>query len=164
MLKIADQVDQAKEVGRPEFGRARTLQFSICQQLKCLALYPLDRPMGLDGARKYLAEIIKDKFRHGSRCDPMALQDLTADPVRFTDRHTGDLREIPSQLDQVVISLARAIQPRRAAAGHTLHEMKVSAGIWCGCKVCGNPPPPQIVSELEIASVSVADNDPDWNV
>ena len=126
MLK--DNVALTIETDHPEIGAARPLRFVIGEwQLKCLAVY-----MGHDGAQKYLAEIIRDKFRHASRVMPLTIEQLDAAPVIRRNK-AGELYESPSQLDQVLMKLASAIQSRRKAAGDSTHDMKLKAGVECDC-------------------------------
>lgn len=125
---LADNVQMTIESDRPEIGRARRLRSAIGEQLKCLAVYHADT-----GA--WLASVIQDKFKHGSRAEPLGLSDLTAVPKYFTDRR-GVLRESPSQLDQVMMTLAGAIQTKRKASGDSVHDMKIKAGVACVCKRC----------------------------
>lgn len=126
---LASNVAATIETDRPDIGRARRLRNTIGDQLKCLALYHENAPA-------WLASVIRDKFKHGSRVMPLTADDLSAEPVYFTDRKTGKPREIPSQLDQIVMTLSRAIQAKRKEQGDTLHTMKTRAGIHCGCRTC----------------------------
>jgi hypothetical protein len=41
-----------------------------------------------------------------------------------------------SQLDQVVMTLARNINAMRNQAGDTIHDMKSRAGLECSCRKC----------------------------
>lgn len=135
---LADHVAAAIETDHPEEGRARRLRVAIRGQLKCLGLYHPD-PAG------YLTEIIRDKFKRGSRAEPLTIDDLTASPRHFTDR-AGKIREIPSALDQVVMTLGRAIQQKRKAADHSVHDMLTRSGLACHCKACTQGPEPEVQS------------------
>ncbi len=104
----ADDIDATTETDHPEIGRARRLRDQIADQVKCLALYR-------DEAEAFLAEIIKDKFRHGSRVNPITIDDLTDQPTIRRDGAPG-----ASQLDQVLMRLAREIQP--LAQGRRRHS------------------------------------------
>ena len=160
---LASNLDSTKEVGHPEIGRARRIRDTIRDQLKCLALYH-PNPQG------FVAEIIKDKFRRGSRHEPLTLDDLTDAPIVFT--RDGVTREIPSQLDQVMMRLADALngQPNkrhpnrkpgfRIQAEHTLHDMKTLAGVYCDCVDCckrramnARPAVPAMVQAPALAAV-----------
>ncbi len=126
---LADDVAKTIETDHPEIGRARVLRVAIGDQLKCLGLYH-PNPAG------FLAEIIKDKFKHGSRVEPLTLDDLHAVPFTVTNCTTGRKFVIEGQLGQVQLTLARAIQAKRTEAGHSLHEMKIRAGVECTCAKC----------------------------
>lgn len=126
---LANNVDATIETDNPDIGRARRLRVKVKELGRCLAVYHPNAP-------GYLAEIIKDKFNHGSRVEPLHLDDLSAEPKRFTDRKTGKLREIPSQLDQVVMKMSGAVQKYRSESGDSLHEMKIKAGVHCSCSIC----------------------------
>lgn len=131
---LADQMKETGEVGRPEIGRARRLRDVIRDQIKCLGIY-IPRP------RAFVAEIINDKFNRARRGTQVSIRDLTDDPIILRDG-----REIPSQLDQLVMTLGaclngsgklragkRARLGFRVAAGDTLHQMKAAAGVRCDC-------------------------------
>jgi hypothetical protein len=136
LAALSDNLPAVLKHETPGEDRAVRLRHSIRDQLKCLALY-VD---GKTAAEKYLAELIKDKFKHGSRgvhTPALTIDDLSAEPIHFS--RNGVLREIPSQLDQIVMTLARAIQAKRKAAGDTIHTMKLRAGLRCDCRQC-NPP------------------------
>lgn len=131
---LADNTQATGEVGRPEIGRARRLRDIIRDQIKCIGVYQ-PRP------RAYVAEIINDKFNRGRRMSALTIHDLTDDAIILRDG-----REIPSQLDQLVMTLGgclngsgkgRARLGFRVAAGHTLHEMKTMAEVRCDCRFCG---------------------------
>ncbi len=124
---LADNVAATVETDRPDMDRARRLRFTIAEHLKCLALYHENAPA-------WLASVIRDKFKHGSRAMPLTLDDLSAAPIIGRGG-----REIPSQLDQVVMTLARAIQAKRKEQGDTIHTMKTRAGVFCNCAQCQKP-------------------------
>lgn len=151
---LADNLRATGEVGRPEIGRARRLRDVIRDQIKCLGLY-LPRP------RAYVAEIINDKFNRARRVDALTIRDLTADPIILRDG-----REIPSQLDQLVMTLGgvlngsgrgRARLGLRVQAGETLHAMKLRAGVRCDCAQCSRVPVPA----LPLAEEDWSDFDPE---
>lgn len=134
---LADKMKETGEVGRPEIGRARRLRDVIRDQIKCLGVY-LPRP------RAFVEEIINDKFNHGARGRHLTIRDLTDDPIFLRDG-----REIPSQLDQLVYTLGACLNGSgklrgnkrmrlgfRVAAEHSLHEMKIKAGVRCDCTIC----------------------------
>ena len=142
---LADKMKETGEVGQPQIGRARRLRDVIRDQIKCLGVY-ISKP------RAFVAEIINDKFnrgRRGGHSQPLTIRDLTDDPIIIKDRDTGRVREIPSQLDQLVYTLGACLNGSgklragkrsrlgfRVAAEDTLHEMKIKAGVRCDCTIC----------------------------
>lgn len=142
-------VQSAREADDLTLNRARILRNKILTELvPCLELYVAD-------VKGYLTEIIEDKNRWWKIDRPernMTLMDLDARPVIHRDRKTGELREFPSQLDQLVFTLSACLNGSgkmragnrsrlgfRVAAGHTLHEMKTLAGVPCDCASCALP-------------------------
>jgi hypothetical protein len=139
---LADKMKETGELGRPEIGRARRLRDVIRDHIKCLALYH-PRP------RAYVAEIIDDKFNSWRKYGPkLTIKDLTDDLIVRKDKKTGELKEIPSQLDQIVMRVAAVVNQKRnenvlmSAYKHlgteplTIHKMKVTAGVHCECAIC----------------------------
>lgn len=144
LLMLSDNVSGAKEVGAPEINKGRQKLHVVLDLMRCLAIYPHEKPMGMEGAEKYVRTIVEGKFKRF-----IPLEELTIKPLQFTDRKSGLVRRIPSQLDQLLITLDRRLnyepQPgRRAqagyrvAAGHTEHQMRKLAGVKCKptCKEC----------------------------
>lgn len=138
LLMLADDLEKTHEVGKPFIGSARRKRDIIRSLIKCIGVYH-PRP------RAYVAEIVNDKFnswrRHGT---PLTIKDLTDDPIILK---AG--REIPSQLDQLIYTISACLNGSgklrgkkrvrlgfRVAAGHTLHEMKTAAGVFCDCAEC----------------------------
>lgn len=140
---LADNLKLTAEVGQPQFGRARRLRDVIRDQIKCLALY-VPRP------RAYVAEIINDKFNSWRKYGPpVGIKDLTDAPIYRTDKKSGAVKELPSQLDQLVMRVSAVLNQKRnenklvPAWAHiqgteplTIHEMKLTAGVRCDCAVC----------------------------
>jgi len=134
---LADDLKKTEEVGQPQIGRARRLRDVIRDQIKCIGVY-------LPHPRAFVAEIINDKFNRARRVETLTVRDLTDDPIILRDG-----REIPSQLDQLVMTLGACLNGSgkmrgtkrsrlgfRVAAGDTLHEMKMKAGVRCDCAEC----------------------------
>ncbi|MES1180829.1 MAG: hypothetical protein ABUL66_03105 [Verrucomicrobiota bacterium] len=110
---------------------------------KCLALYH-PRP------RTYVAEIINDKFNSWRKYGPpVGIKDLTDDLIVRKDKKTGQLKEIPSQLDQLVMRVAAVVNQKRnenvlmpayaylqGTEPLTIHEIKLTAGVPCACAEC----------------------------
>ncbi len=101
--------------------------------MPCLALY-------VEDAAAYVSAVATDKFRWRTRdgmSRQLTLDDLDDVPVIRTVR--GELREFPSQLEQLKMTLAGRIGGKdgfRAKAGHSVHDMRTKAGLKCRCKAC----------------------------
>lgn len=134
--KLADNLQRTKEEVSPEIERARRLRWKIRQQVKTLnALLPspprpgrgaggeVSFPSGsvsLPSGELYLASLIQDKFQQGAPGTyhrPLTIEDLSAvrPPGVRRNARTGRSYAIPSQLHQLVMVLARAIQARAEA-------------------------------------------------
>lgn len=116
----------------------RRRHWKIDELLRCLALYPRQaggEPMGLAGAEAYALEIVRDKFNRGSVRQITAIEDLDDKPRTRVDSR-GDLIELPSQVQQLIMDLSRNLNQFRNAAGDTIHQMKTSAQVRCTCAAC----------------------------
>lgn len=148
LLTLSDNIDGAHEEIEPEMGRARRLRVAINELMRCIAVYS-DHPgvaMGMAGAQAFVSKIIQDKFNRGSRVTVVTLEDLTAIPIILQNG-----RQIPSQLDQLVYTLGACLNGSgkmhgakrsrlgfRVAAGDSIHDMKLKAGLPCDCTDCIN--------------------------
>lgn len=114
----------------------------VRELLKCLALY-------LPDAHAYARGIIRDKVNRGSAQAVTAIEDLSDEPRHYTDSE-GAVRELPSQLEQLLMTLERALNGKhgfRARAGDSLHDMKLKAGVKCYCaSICCPPRRPALVA------------------
>jgi hypothetical protein len=114
-------------------NRARVLRHQIVNELvPCLELYVQD-------VRAYMAGIMADKNRWWKIDRPareIELSDLDAKPIFRTDRATGELKQWPSQLEQLQYTLSRCLNEKRNAAGHSIHDMRTKAGLSCACGAC----------------------------
>lgn len=114
-------------------NRARTLRHHIINELvPCLELYLAD-------VRGYMTSIMEDKNRWWKIDRPvrkMTLMDLDAQPVWRTDKKIGELKEWPSQLEQMRYTLTARLNTLRGEAGDTIHDMKLKAGLPCVCAKC----------------------------
>lgn len=159
---VTAQVQQIHQPVRRNFGHLEEV-------LRCLALYPRnagEEPMGRAGAEAYAREIIRDKFNGGSRRVVSEIADLSDTPRGYVDSD-GALIELPSQLRQLTMTLERALNGRegfRNAAGDTLHQMKMRAGVRCACAPCrrGALPVPAFVEEAVAVAAGVEEGDPVW--
>jgi len=136
---LADDLDGAAEMENQE-PVARTVRRAIADQMKCLALYPLEQPMGTAGARALVAELVNDMFNRGRHGAALTLEDLSDSPQFYRRNGSDRLEEGPSQVRRLVMRLGGLLNKKgtgyRARAGHTLHEMKVASGVDCGCAEC----------------------------
>jgi hypothetical protein len=152
----------ATEADDLTINRARVLRNKILTELvPCLELY-------VDDVAGYITEIIEDKNRWWKLDRPtrgMTLMDLDAKPIFRRDRASGDLKEYPSPLDQMVYTLSACLNGSgriyrgkksrlgfRVAAGDTVHAMKIRAGVPCDCAKCTTP-----VADAPLALAELAD-------
>ena len=123
----------AREADDSSINQARVQRNYILTELvPCLELYIAD-------VSGFMAEIMEDKNRWWKIDRPargMTLLDLDAKPIYRTDRATGELKEFPGQLKQMIYTLSARLNDKRNAAGDTIHEMKMKAGVPCNCSIC----------------------------
>ena len=147
---IADDLAATGEVGRPEINKARQKRDVVRELTKCIGVYH-PRP------RAYVAKIVDDKFNSWRKFGPsLTIKDLTDDPIFLKDG-----RELPSQLDQLLFTLSACLNGSgkmrggkrsrfgfRVAAGDSLHDMKMKAGVRCDCAACSKAGGPPILPPL----------------
>lgn len=158
-----------REVSRPadvdgqlrQQGQARARrEHRIDEVMRCLGVY-------VEDVAGYVARIVSDKL--GVPVDgSLTLADVSDEPTLRT-RRDGVAYPGPSDLEQVLMTLWARVQPMRRARGHTLHEMKLAAGVPCTCaKICRQGLPGVIEGEVwdavepaaaEVAAV-VAEGEP----
>ena len=123
----------AREADDPTINQARVARnFILTELVPCLELYVAD-------VAGFMAEIMEDKNRWWKIDRParsMTLMDLDAKPVYRTDRATGELKEFPSQLTQMIYTLSARLNDKRKEAGDTIHAMKIKANVPCTCSLC----------------------------
>lgn len=162
LLFLADRLQGAREMDHPEDGTGRRARGRVGELLKCLALYPLDRPIGRAGAEALMAELIADMFDHGRKVKRITLEDLSDQPQFYRRKGSSDLHEGPSQLERLVMRLSALLNGKngyRKAAGHSLHDMLLAAGLPCHCSGCF-----KAHSRRDFRAVGVVSADPDWTV
>ena len=124
----------AQETVDPTLNEARVLRTQITTEIiPCLEVYRHDTIM------EDLAKIMEDKNRWWKLDRPvrgMTLLDLDAKPIYRTDKTTGELKFMGSQLSQMQWTLSRWMNELRNAAGDTIHEMKMKACVPCTCAAC----------------------------
>lgn len=138
LILISDNTNlkAAAESENPLLNQARVFKFKIMNELlPCLALYVADVPA-------YITSIMEDKNRwwkiERPACD-ITLEDLDAKPIMRRVKNNSGLwepKEFPSTLEQLMMTLNARIHAKRRAAGHTIHEMKLGAGLECNCAAC----------------------------
>lgn len=142
LLFLAGNLKATQELDNHEGSARRTRHVIVQERLRCLALYPLTEPMGLAGAEKLLAKLLRDFVNKGRRFETVTLDDLSEDPQFYRRKGSTDWHEGPSQLQRVIMRLDALLntnnkktgkQGYRAAAGHSLHDMKTAAGLPCDC-------------------------------
>jgi hypothetical protein len=124
-------LDAGIEAGDLTINKARTIRHQILTELiPCLELY-------LDDVRAYVTTIMQDKNRWWKIDRPardITMNDLDARPI--FRRKDGELNEFPSQLDQLRYTLSARLNALRKAAGDSIHDMKLKAGVPCVCVIC----------------------------
>jgi hypothetical protein len=132
---LRDDLPRTRETTDPCLGEARRLRHVIrAELLPCLALYEPDPD-------RYLQSVIADKFRWFKTDRPTrqpTLDDLAATPNLRPRGNT--LKEFPSQLEQVLMTINARLHAKRKAAGDTVHDMLTKAGLPCTCSLCSVPP------------------------
>jgi hypothetical protein len=109
----ADNLDAAREQDNPDMGRARRLVLKVREVESELAGFPAHDPMGVDGVRRLVRSLCADIANKGRspRVEIKDVEDLSAEPIEFT--RNGKPRKIPSQLDQLLITLNRMLSKHK---------------------------------------------------
>lgn len=138
LLLISDHTNlkAAAEAENPLLNKARVWRHVIVNELTpCLALYEED-------VAGYITEIMADKNRWWKIDRPaceITLEDLDAKPIfRRVNGQSGqwELKEFPSTLEQLMMTINARLQVKRRAARHSIHDMKIAAGVECSCADC----------------------------
>ena len=127
LLNLDDRLSGAMEEVNPQVESARKLRWYIARELyPCLALYA-----DLDVVLGALTADCRFCWRIGlPRRARIVLDELTDDPVFRACR--GEMREFPSQLEQLRFSLASVLNGKkglRAQAGDSVAKMRHKAGV-----------------------------------
>ena len=122
-------LEAAMQATDPALQQAERIRHQILTEyVPCLELYIAD-------VREYMTSIMEDKNRWWKIDRPIrdiTLMDLTATPIQLRNG-----RVMPSQLEQLRFTLQRCLNLKRNAAGHTIHQMKIAAGVPCDCaRIC----------------------------
>lgn len=158
----------AQEAVEPDRNHKRNWRWLIRQELlPCLALYPSeanpDRPMGMDGAKGFLATVLEGKTRYRKTDRPESAASLND----FDER----------TVQQIFWTISARLNDKRKAAGHSGHEMCTLAGVRCKCAACRrkaksataaeavNGLLPGLPGDSQAATAAaLASEDPDWTV
>jgi len=128
-------VDAGIESEDLTINKARTIRhFILTDLVPCLELY-------LPDVRGYMTSIMEDKNRWWKIDRPVrdiTLMHLDAKPVHRWDVKTKSMKDFPSQLEQMKWTLAARLNTLRGEAGHTVHQMRTSAGLSCTCAACSS--------------------------
>lgn len=120
---IGDDLRAGLEATDPTRNHKRNWRWLIPNEvLPCLALYPLEKPMGLDGARQFFKTVMESKTRYRKADRP------ESDPT------LNDFDE--RTVEQIFWTLSARLNDKRKAAGHSGHAMCVLAGVRCKCASC----------------------------
>jgi len=120
----ADVDAQVRQLQQPR----RRQEHRIAEIQSCLALY-------VDDVAGYVARVVADKC--GVPAEGALTFDDLSDKPRWRRNAEGELVELPSQLEQVLMTLWARVNGLRNKAGHSLHDMRTRAGVPCDCaKIC----------------------------
>lgn len=155
LILIGVDVKAGTEDQDPTENKGRTHRYVIAKEIiPCLALYEED-------VTGYVASVIAGLTRH-YKTDrperPPTLEDLSAKPT-FKKRG-GKWIKGPSQALQALMTLSARLDDKRKAAGDTVHDMKIKAGLECDCARCCER---RRFVAREVAAGEVHE-DPDWTV
>jgi hypothetical protein len=147
-LFLAGDLEGTQEMDNNEGSARRTRHVVVTERLRCLALYPLEKPMGMEGAQALLEKLLRDFVNKGRKFETVTLEDLSDEPQFYRRKGSSDLHEGPSQLQRVIMRLDGLLhtnkkpngpQGYRVKAGHSLHDMKKAAGLPCDCATICRP-------------------------
>lgn len=147
-LFLAGDIEGTQELANNEGSARRTRHVIVTERLKCLALYPIEQPMGMAGAQLLLEKLLRDFVNKGRKFETVTLDDISDEPQMYRRKGSSELHEGPSQLQRVIMRLDGMLNTNkkpngpfgyRVKAGHSLHEMKIAAGIYCGCATICRP-------------------------
>jgi hypothetical protein len=128
-----------------------------------------------------LAELLRDFFNKGRRHEVITLEDISEEKQFYRRKGSSDLHEGPSQLQRLLMRLdgllhtnnkKTGVQGYRVKAGHTLHDMRIAAGLECSCSACckarmwaglSAAELAQLVPQIDTAQAATS-GDPDWTV
>lgn len=139
LFMLDDDIAKADEHGKPHRGQGRRQQNVLEDKMLCLSQYPLDKPMGIVGARAFVQEILNDKFNHGRKYQHITIDDVDDRPRFVQNKRTGEIEERASQKEQLLMTISARLNGKdgfRAKAGHSVHDMLKGVGLPCNCAKC----------------------------
>lgn len=112
----ANNLDAAVAMEKQGYERRPQLLYKIKETEAELAGFPFDDPMGPDRVRLLVQKLCADIGNKGKsrRVEITDVEDLSAEPIQFT--RAGKERKIPSQLDQLLITLTRMLSKYKKEA------------------------------------------------
>jgi hypothetical protein len=135
-VMLGVSIKAGMEVGDPTLNQARVFKHKILNELMpCLELYEAD-------VQGYLTSVMEDKNRWWKIDRPaceISLEDLDAKPIiRRVKNQAGEwlTKEFASTLEQLLMTINARLNTKRKAAGHSGHEMKLLAKVFCDCAKC----------------------------
>lgn len=117
---ISDPGNLGAQLRAQEGSRAR-LEHRLSEMMQMLGLYVED-PAG------YVAKLVTDRWGVPTG-GTMGPDDLSDQPTVRTDRQSGELKEGPSQLHQLVITLWGRLRAMARAEDHSVADMYALSGI-----------------------------------
>ena len=177
LLMLAGNVAATVKTDQPAVQRREAVTFRIEEHLRCLALFPIPAPIGHAGAEA-LANKLAGDLAWAGRAKGIAARDWRElDAERRVRVRDGEPQESPSDLERLLMNLARIVNDRRGAAGLTIHEMNVRADRKCDCALCTRPrvrgwrkaqataaAPTAAPAPAPVLEPVGAGADPDWSV
>ncbi len=146
LLALARPADLNAQLRQQDMPRRRA-EHPLVDLQKCLGVYVPD-------VAGYVATVIADKFGVPAG-GALTLDDLSDQP-RVWRGANGKLVEGPSQVKQLIMTLAARVQAKRKAAKDSIHDMRQKAGVACYCRICCPPGQVRLVIERGDADESGA--------
>lgn len=130
----ADNLAAGVAMQTPGFERRPQLLYKIEEAESELTAWPASDPMGVNGVRALVQKLCADIGNKGRsrRVEITDVEDLSAAPIEFT--RNGTRRRIPSQLDQLLVTLTRMLSKYKKEA-----EAEASFLRNAGAIVADNP-------------------------
>jgi hypothetical protein len=176
LLMLAGNLKGAVKTEQINVQLREAVTYRIEEHLRCLALFPLPAPIGHDGAEALANKLAGDLAWAGRAKGVEFREWRELDAERRVRLRDGEPQESPSDLERLLMNLARIVNDRRGTAGLTIHEMNVRADLKCSCALCTKPrrrrgviaadrrPEPVAPPAPEPEPAMAGAQDPDWSV